>query len=44
MGDDVVQLARDSGALAEHRRCLALGAVALDLAGLLVQAAVERVA
>jgi hypothetical protein len=44
VGDYVVQLARDPGALAEHRRRLALGAVAVDLAGLLVQAAVERVA
>ena len=44
MGDDVVQLARDPGALAQHGRRLALGAVALDLAGLLVEAAVERVA
>ena len=33
VGDDVVQLARDPRALAEHRRRLALGAVALDLAG-----------
>ena len=44
VGDDVVQLARDPGSLAEHRRLLALGAVVLDLACLLVEAAVERVA
>jgi hypothetical protein len=44
VGDDVVQLARDSGALAQHRGRLARGAVALDLASLLVQAAVEGVA
>jgi hypothetical protein len=44
VGDDVVQLARDPGALAQDRRRLARGAVALDLARLLVQASVERVA
>jgi hypothetical protein len=44
VGDDVVQLTRDPRALAEHRRRLAFCAVALDLAGLLVEAAIERVA
>ena len=44
VGDDIVQLARDPGALAQHGRRLALGPVALDLAGLLVQTAIEGVA
>jgi hypothetical protein len=44
VGDDVVQLACDPGALVQHGCRLARGAVALDLAGLLVEAAVERVA
>ena len=44
VGDHVLELARDPRALGEDRRLLAFGAVALELAGLLVEAAVEVVA
>ena len=44
VGDDIVQLARDPRALGQDRRLLAFGAVALDLAGLLVETAIEGVA
>ena len=39
--DDVVQLARDPRALGEHRRAVALGALALELAALLVETPAE---
>ena len=42
--DDVVQLARDPRALGEHRGVLAPGALALELAGLLVETTAEVVA
>jgi hypothetical protein len=44
VGDDVLQLECDARALREHRRVLVPAAVALELAGLVVETAVEVLA